>query len=80
MVKKYNKTAAQVLIRFQVERNVAVIPKSSHNNRIKENFDVLDFSLTKDEVKQIAGLNKNERINKHEEAKNHKDYPFNEPY
>ena len=57
-----------------------MIPKSTNSKRIEENFNVFDFTLTPEEVKQIDGLNKNERMNKREEAKNHKYYPFNEPY
>ena len=77
---KHNKTAAQVLVRYQIERDVVVIPKSTHNNRIEKNFNVFDFSLTNDDIKLIDGLNKNERIVDAKEAKNHKYYPFKEPY
>ena len=69
-----------MILRYQIQRNVVVIPKSANNKRIEENFNVFDFTLTQEQVKQVDGLNKNERINKHEEAKNHKYYPFNEPY
>jgi len=60
--KKYNKTPAQIAIRWQMDSGVVVIPKSVHEERIKENFGVFDFSLTEDEVKQINGLDKNKRL------------------
>ena len=50
---KHNKSPAQVLIRYQIERDVVVIPKSTHNNRIEENFNVFDFTLTQEDVKKI---------------------------
>ena len=77
---KHNKTAAQVALRYQIERNVIVIPKSTHNNRIDENFQIFDFSLSQDEIKKIDGLNKNHRLIDPIQAKNHKYYPFKEPY
>ena len=57
-----------------------MIPKSTHNNRIEENFNVFDFTLTQNDIKQIDALNKNERIIDPKDAKNHKYYPFKEPY
>ncbi|EMP23994.1 3-oxo-5-beta-steroid 4-dehydrogenase, partial [Chelonia mydas] len=58
---KYNKTAAQVVLRFNIQRGVVVIPKSFHPQRIKENFQIFDFSLTGKEMKDIEALNKNTR-------------------
>ncbi|EOH98479.1 aldo/keto reductase [Enterococcus haemoperoxidus ATCC BAA-382] len=59
---KYNKTAAQVIIRWHLQNDIIVIPKSVHEERIKQNFDVFDFELTKDDIKQIDALNTNERL------------------
>ncbi|KAI6079868.1 3-oxo-5-beta-steroid 4-dehydrogenase [Aix galericulata] len=59
--RKYNKTAAQVALRFSIQRGVVVIPKSFNPQRIKENFQIFDFSLTDEEMKEIAALNKNVR-------------------
>lgn len=53
---KYGKTAAQVALRWNVQRGVVVIPKSVHWERMGENFDIWDFSLSPDEMEEIANL------------------------
>ncbi|CAG2177435.1 unnamed protein product [Oppiella nova] len=50
---KHNKSAAQVMIRWQIQRGVIVIPKSVKKAYIQEDFEVFDFTLTADEMKQI---------------------------
>lgn len=59
---KYNKTPAQICIRYLIDRGIVAIPKSVHNERIKENFDVSNFSLTSDEVIKIIDLNQGKRV------------------
>jgi len=53
---KYNKSVGQVLLRWNVQRGVVVIPKSTHVERIKENIDIFDFELNEEEMKQISLL------------------------
>lgn len=57
---KYNKSVAQVILRFQLQRGIVVIPKSTHKKRMKENFDVFDFQLSSEDMKEISKLDKNE--------------------
>lgn len=57
---KYGKTTAQVMLRWHIQRGVVVIPKSTHYERIKENFNVFDFELSSTDMEQIAALDKNE--------------------
>lgn len=59
---KYNKTAAQVIIRWHLQSDIIVIPKSVHEDRIKQNFDVFDFELTDEDINRIDALNTNERL------------------
>ena len=54
---KYNKSVGQVLLRWNVQRGVVVVPKSTHVERIKENIDIFDFELNEEEMKQISSLN-----------------------
>lgn len=56
---KYGKTAAQVMLRWHLQRGIVVIPKSVHKERMTENFNVFDFSLSDDDMKRIAALDKN---------------------
>ena len=53
---KYGKTPAQILLRFLVQSDVVVIPKSVHEARIQENIDIFDFELTAEEVAVLAAL------------------------
>lgn len=53
---KYNKTAAQVNLRFLLQSGVVVIPKSTHKERMDENFNLFDFSLTDDEMNRLKAL------------------------
>ena len=54
---KYGKSAAQVALRWLTQRGIVAIPKSSHKERMAQNFDIFDFSLTVDEMAQIATMN-----------------------
>ena len=57
---KYGKSAAQVALRWLTQRGIVAIPKSSHKERMAQNFDVFDFSLTSDEMAQIATMNQHD--------------------
>jgi len=52
----HGKNIAQVILRWNVQRSVTVIPKSTHKERIMENFNIWDFSLTDEEMQQVASL------------------------
>lgn len=67
MASQYNKTAAQVVLRWHLQSESIVIPKSVTPSRIKENLDVFDFELTQADMDEISALDKGERIN-HEPA------------
>lgn len=54
--KKYGKTTAQVMLRWNIQRGVIVLPKSTHRERMIQNMDVFDFSLTDEDMNIIAGL------------------------
>ncbi len=54
--KKYNKSVAQVTLRWMIQRGIVVIPKSVHEKRIDENIDVFDFELTREEMDSIKKL------------------------
>lgn len=53
---KYGKGAGQVALRWNMQRGVVVIPKSTHRERMEQNIDVFDFSLTDEEMREVAAL------------------------
>ena len=55
---KHGKSVAQVILRWDIQRGVAVIPKSVHRERLEENLDVWDFMLDMDDLVQIAPLDR----------------------
>jgi diketogulonate reductase-like aldo/keto reductase len=59
--KKYGKTPAQVILRWHTQMGFAVIPGSKNVGHIKDNLDILDFTLTEEEMAEIAGLDKDNR-------------------
>ena len=57
LAEKYNKSYAQIMLRWAMQRDVVVIPKSVNPERIKENMDILDFELSEEDMEQIKQLN-----------------------
>ncbi|XP_063094167.1 1,5-anhydro-D-fructose reductase isoform X1 [Cavia porcellus] len=80
IAEEHDKTPAQILIRFQMQRNVIVIPKSVTPHRIQENIQVFDFELTEQDMNDIFSLEKNLRLVTFPTTENHKDYPFHIEY
>jgi 2,5-diketo-D-gluconate reductase A len=60
IAQKYKKTPAQVMLRWHIKRGVVVIPKSTHIERMEENFNVFDFNLSDEDMETISGLDKAE--------------------
>ncbi len=58
IAKAYGKTPAQVMLRWHIQRGIVVIPKSTHKERMAENFQVFDFHLSDADMKAIAALDK----------------------
>lgn len=57
---KYDKTAAQVMLRWHIQRDIVVIPKSTHYERMVENLNVFDFALSDEDMEAIKALDKDE--------------------
>lgn len=60
---KYGKSAAQVILRWNVQRGVIVLPKSVHKERILANSRIFDFTLNDADMKAVSAMNKNKRLN-----------------
>ncbi len=69
--KKYQKTAAQVALRWNLQREVVVIPKTVHEDRLRQNFDVFDFMLSEEDMNKIKAMDIG-----HSEIVNHFDPPW----
>ena len=62
LAKKYNKTPAQIILRWHIEEGNIVFPKSANEIHMKENIDIFDFSLTEEEMKEISKLDCGKRF------------------
>lgn len=62
IAEKYNKTTRQIALKYLVQNQISVIPKSVHIERIKENFDIFDFELDKNEMNIIESLDKGKNL------------------
>lgn len=63
IAKTHNRTAAQIILRWATQRDIAVIPKSNNADRLKQNLDSAGFDLSEEELKAISDLNLNLRFN-----------------
>ncbi|MEK3732309.1 MULTISPECIES: aldo/keto reductase [Paenibacillus] len=62
IAQKYNKTIAQVILRWDIQNGIIVIPKSIKEHRIRENADIFDFELSAEDMARIDSLNENKRF------------------
>ncbi len=65
LTEKYNKSAAQIILRWNLQKGVVTIPKSVHKNRIASNADIFDFELAEDDVAYLNSLDRDERSGPH---------------
>ncbi len=62
VAQKYNKTPAQIILRWAMQLGISTIPKSANPERLKENFDVFDFEINQEDISFICSFNENLRI------------------
>lgn len=62
IAKNHNKTSAQILLRWIIERDISTIPKSTNPERLRQNIDIFDFSLNQNEMEELSKLDKGIRI------------------
>ena len=62
IAKKYNKSIAQIILRWDLQKGVVTIPKSTKEHRIAENSNVFDFELSKEDMERIDQLNQDHRV------------------
>ncbi|CAG2109461.1 unnamed protein product [Medioppia subpectinata] len=74
---RFNKTPAQVIMRWLIQRNIVVIPGTTKKHRLVENFSLFDFKLTQDDMKQIYSLDRNWRKTDFPPARFNSEYPYN---
>ncbi|XP_040201562.1 prostaglandin-E(2) 9-reductase-like isoform X2 [Rana temporaria] len=80
IAKKHNKSPAQVALRFVLQLGVVVLAKSFNPTRIKENFQVFDFNLPSEDMKELEALNRNYRYVEARQWINHPEFPFHDEY
>ncbi|KAL6478917.1 hypothetical protein MHYP_G00123500 [Metynnis hypsauchen] len=73
---KHKRTPAQVLLRYHIEQDIAVIPKAINSSQIQENIKVFDFSLDEEDMRVLKSLNRGWRGASFEDMKTHRFYPF----
>lgn len=62
LAEKYGRTTAQIVLRWHIQRNVIVLPKSTHRDRIVSNREIFDFQLSQEDMARIQGLQRNQRV------------------
>ncbi|XGW20060.1 hypothetical protein V3C99_003686, partial [Haemonchus contortus] len=76
LAKKYSKTPAQILLRYVMDRDIAIIPKSVNPSRIVENFQLFDFKLTNDDIKLLESTKHRQRLFLQDFMEGHPEDPF----
>lgn len=61
IAEKYNKTTAQLLLRWNIQQGIIPIPKSKNEQRLQHNIDVFDFEITKEDMEELNHMNENHR-------------------
>ena len=75
LAEKYNKTPAQIALRWIIQQNAVAIPKTASQKRLKENFDIYDFNINKSDMDKIYSLARNQRLVPNLES-NELNYPW----
>ena len=75
LAEKYNKTPAQIALRWIIQQNAVAIPKTASQKRLKENFDIYDFKINKSDMDKIYSLARNQRLVPNLES-NELNYPW----
>ncbi|XP_035433236.2 aldo-keto reductase AKR2E4-like [Spodoptera frugiperda] len=76
LAQKYHKTVPQILLRYLLDRDIVAIPRSTNKQRIRQNLDILDFSLTPEEVQELSNFNVNYRLRTPAKWYDHPYFPF----
>ena len=63
LAEKYGKTPAQLVLRWGLQRNTVVIPKTSKVERLQENFEVFDFDISGEDMEKMKSVDRNHRTN-----------------